>query len=218
MQKIKIAHIEIKEGDNDRGHWQNFIITGEDKAKVSTFDHSAASLKVGDTIEAEIELKGKFANLKSFQMVQKALETADKPPPSQSKDQSNEQQVAVKAVVKLVVGEIIGKDHPLVKGMLDWCAVRLCPNAQISQQNEQGIGDNKKEVEPSKFANIGELLSACDKIKTAEFPKGVSRVVAMNIWRIKESELPNLNLSEAWQQVQDHVKMTSKLKELQEAK
>ena len=69
-QKIKIRNIETKEGDNAKGHWQNFIITGEDGSKTSTFDTSASVLKEGDTIEAEIEMKGKYANIKSFKVIE----------------------------------------------------------------------------------------------------------------------------------------------------
>ncbi len=75
MQKIKIVKIEVKEGDNDKGHWRNFIFTGEDKSKVNIFEPNNAGLKPsevreGDTIEAEIELKGKYTNLTSFTVVE----------------------------------------------------------------------------------------------------------------------------------------------------
>ncbi len=92
MQKIKIAKIEVKEGDNDKGHWKNFILTGEDKAKVSIFEPNDAGLKPselkeGDTIEAEIKLKGKYANLTSFTVVEHS-EIAKPQPVPQPKSES----------------------------------------------------------------------------------------------------------------------------------
>ena len=64
----------------------------------------------------------------------------------------------------------------------------------------------KEESGGKPFASLGELLTACAKIRTPDFPKGVSRSLALNIWQITEAELPKLNLDEAWQMVQDHIR------------
>ncbi len=129
-QLIKIVKIEVKEGDNARGHWRNFILTGEDGTKVSTFDTSASSLKEGDTLEAEIELKGKFANLKTFKMIEKALEKTPEPHQlgGNARDESIERQVAAKIVGELLTAKIIGLDHTLAKGVIKWLSNKLDVN------------------------------------------------------------------------------------------
>ncbi len=129
MQQIKIAQIDVKEGDNKKGHWVNYLITGEDKSKAGTFDHAAASLKVGDIIEVEIELSGKYANIKSFKKVSAT------PPPEEyevyevspeeiaehdsalkrkisSKDDNIAEAVAFKGAVDLLCSKIIPISHP----------------------------------------------------------------------------------------------------------
>lgn len=63
-----------------------------------------------------------------------------------------------------------------------------------------------QEQENKGFRDIGELLTACAAIRTADFPKGISKTVAMNIWAVKEADLAKLNLAEAWEMVQDHIK------------
>jgi hypothetical protein len=70
MQKITIKEITYKTGTNDKGDWKLTQITGADGAKFASFDHKAADLKAGDTIEAEIEIKGKNNNIKSFNILE----------------------------------------------------------------------------------------------------------------------------------------------------
>lgn len=129
-QKIKIAKIETREGDNAKGHWQSYIITGEDKSKVSTFDASASSLKEGDTIEAEVEVKGKFVNLTSFKVIDHNIPTL-KSEPRQTVDggndrgQSIESQVAIKAIVELRIANALTDKSPEYQAMLLWCRRRL---------------------------------------------------------------------------------------------
>ncbi len=88
MQKITVSSIEVKEGVNARGNWISTVITGTDKAKVSTFDPRAKSLKAGDIIEGDIEIKGKYANLKDgFKIIPGT--SPDKPTEGDKDDDSN---------------------------------------------------------------------------------------------------------------------------------
>ncbi len=86
MQKITIKDISIKTGTNDKGDWKLTNITGADGAKFSSFDHKAAELKAGDTIEAEIEIKGKNNNIKEWKLISSAPITS---PPTSNNPSSN---------------------------------------------------------------------------------------------------------------------------------
>ena len=155
-QKFKIASIEIKEGTNARGDWKSFIITGEDKSKVSTFDSAAGSLKAGDTIEAEIEVKGKFTNLKSFKVIEHGAARPSPKPPSPDREQSIEQSVAVKAVVELVGYKAIPLNHPLFRATLDWLWEKLLPDSVKSPP----IEPEKSTGRPVADKSGGNLLPA----------------------------------------------------------
>lgn len=83
MQRIVIKDISFKTGTNDKGEWKLTNITGADGAKFGSFDHHAAELKAGDVIEAEIEIKGKNNNVKSFKVLEHtAAPAASSPAPA----------------------------------------------------------------------------------------------------------------------------------------
>src|SRR3990167_4576307 len=123
-QKITIASIEIKEGEKDGKPWKNFIFIGKDKTKANMFEPNKANLKpselgVGDTIDAEIELKGKYANIKSFKKVgektvgEPHLPNAPfTPKPSSNRDDIIAEQVAFKGVIDLLCAKVIDLKHP----------------------------------------------------------------------------------------------------------
>ena len=123
-QLIKIANIAISEGvKKDNTPWKKWTITGEDKTSASTFDSPASSLNVGDTIDAEIELKGKFANIKTFKVVEHGAPEPEAPTlakvapakvaPLANRDDAISEAVAVKAVIELLSAKIIDLKHPL---------------------------------------------------------------------------------------------------------
>ena len=142
-QKINIAEIKIIEGDNEKGHWKRYTIIGNDKTVLNTFDTSASSLKVGDIIDAELELKGKYINIKSFQISghsTTSLETehdtsrpkvagqTDKNGQGQSIDiqrQSIETQVAIKTIAGLRIADKLTDDSLEYQGVLKWCRERI---------------------------------------------------------------------------------------------
>ena len=84
-QTIKIASVEVTEGNKKDGSpWKKYTVVGEDDSKLSTFDSKASSLSGGDTIEADIEVKGKFTNIVSFKLLSKGIakpETRPEPKP-----------------------------------------------------------------------------------------------------------------------------------------
>lgn len=152
-QVIKISRIEVKEGNNARGPWTNYIITGEDNVKASTFDKKAAALKVGTTIEAELELKGKFTNIKSFEVVGYEVIGHGSPPLKPDivqppaavvsdeidKRQSIESQVAAKIGAELMAAKIILWDSPLGKATIAWCLARLGGKLELRPEGKAEI-------------------------------------------------------------------------------
>lgn len=141
MQIIKIASVEVKNGEKDGKPWTKYTVIGEDKSSLSTFDRNAATLKSGDSIEAQVEVQGKYTNLKSFKVVgagpvatQEKLVPGPQPPTapspvtpkdSRNTDEKIAEQVAVKAVVELAVGKVIEPNHPLVTAVKAWCCDKL---------------------------------------------------------------------------------------------
>ena len=242
IEKIKIVSIVVKEGDNKKGHWKNFIFTGDDGTKVSMFEPNRAGLKpselgIGNTINAEINLDGKYANIETYELVEQALpeplETGQIPKTqsrgfgqedSPEKRASIETQVAIKCVIALLAAKIITLDEPIAKQAMGWVKSKL-PQGILSSPIITGtIPDTLQSksipleaeinviypaevnvIYPREFKNVGELLEECGKIRTDDFPRGVSKTVALNIWGIKDwrTELPKLKLADAWQMILD---------------
>ncbi len=67
MQKITIKEITPSTAEN-----KPTIIVDSTGAKMSGFDNTLKSLQPGDVIEAELEVKGKYTNIKEFKMISKA--------------------------------------------------------------------------------------------------------------------------------------------------
>jgi len=80
MQKIKISRIESKPTKKPGS-----ILTAiydEKDTRFSGFDTKLKDLQPGDTIQAEIEVDGKFNNIKSFTLIEKGtLQPAAPPTP-----------------------------------------------------------------------------------------------------------------------------------------
>ena len=73
MQTVKIALVETTTGKmTDGKDWAKYTLTTEDGSKASGFDKNLAKVKQGDTIEWEIELKGKYTNIKEWKLVMAA--------------------------------------------------------------------------------------------------------------------------------------------------
>ena len=50
---VTIKAIKVKEGDNDKGHWYNTQIDGDDGSKWTSFVEGLRFVNVGDTIEID---------------------------------------------------------------------------------------------------------------------------------------------------------------------
>ena len=220
-QQIKIDGIDIKEGDNQKGHWVNYIITGDDKTKVSTFDHQAASLKVGDTIEAEIELKGKYANIKSFKVLGKAeapMEHVKPKPPQVNREDMIAQQVAVKAVVELVGYKAIPLNHPLFGAVVNWCWDKLLPDSVKPPMARSGGEplpetpppiEHEKSTPPSVKEEKGSLTPTEQLLAKIMEAKGFKNfktawTYLINVYHIEDSRINN-EPEKVWEEVKERL-------------
>jgi len=221
MQKIKIANIEVTEGDNDKGHWSKYLIIGDDKTRVSSFDKGAASLKVGDTIEAEVEVKGKFTNLKSFKVVGHATEGKAPAPSTNGKElppeyweakqrierQSIEAQTAVKAILQHA--EPVGEEAKRIylKALL-WCEAKIDANMPTKALQEQlgrmphVAGPEKTEKKAPPLKDVGELYARAGKF-------GISPRDVLSAAGVDNPE-DIIDLDEAWVATAKRFKATIK--------
>ena len=96
-QEVKITKIEVKEGDNPKGHWKNYILTGEGmKNKMSVFMPNSkgldpSTLVVGDVISAELKLEGNYVNIDAYAILEKA-----KPPETHSGESEGDKKLTPK--------------------------------------------------------------------------------------------------------------------------
>jgi len=67
MQKITIKEIQHNEGDN-----KPFVVITMDGAKMSSFDTKLGDLKPGAVLEVELQVKGKYTNIKEWKLVNAA--------------------------------------------------------------------------------------------------------------------------------------------------
>lgn len=69
MQKITVKSIKVDRGETNGREWTKTTITGEDGSQFQSFDTKLSSLVEGSIINAEIEVKGKYVNIKKWEMV-----------------------------------------------------------------------------------------------------------------------------------------------------
>ena len=69
MQKVTIAKVSRKSGENKSGPWTNTRITGTDGTEFSTFHKSALELVAGWTIELDPQVSSKGNNFDDFNVL-----------------------------------------------------------------------------------------------------------------------------------------------------
>jgi hypothetical protein len=209
MQKIIIKEISFKTGTNDKGEWKLTQITGADGAKFASFDHHASELKAGDTIEAEIEIKGKNNNIKSFKVIENTAPIAtlkhveDKMSPSQwaEKDRieraSIEAQTAFKGIIELATYradlKFNGPDKfsEVLNRALDWAMEKLGGKpvtAPTPQKEAVKQPDTVKTTEDKPARNPDSLKTITDMQKAihTDFglqPADILKELNLNNWK-----------------------------------
>lgn len=73
MQRLKVKEVKPMSKDGT-------LLTGEDGTKCSGFLPELKEVKVGDTVELELEVKGRFTNIKSVKVIEHAVGIAPTQP------------------------------------------------------------------------------------------------------------------------------------------
>ena len=75
MQNIKVKKINSKSGTNKKGQWTSFIVVAEDGAEFTSFDTKLSGVKSGSILSVELEVKGKYTNIKEWKLVSEPAST-----------------------------------------------------------------------------------------------------------------------------------------------
>ncbi len=134
------------------------VIVTEDGAKMSGFLEGLKSLTPGSIIEAELEIKGKYVNIKSFTFVSKPTEQAKpvaEPKPTgeqwgeknKTERASIEAQTAVKAILSMpldtIPDDMMEKTLTAVNEALAWCSEKIKANMTV-----RPAAETKQPVKP----------------------------------------------------------------------
>ncbi len=139
MQKIIVQKIDTKP---TKTGGTLYTITDEKGSKFSGFHDSLASIQIGSTIEADIEVSGKFNNIKEWKLITPAKVTTETPtntPVQQTGSQrspqdrtSIERQVCLKCACEIhggndILADILGN----AERMYHWVTGAAVPKAEV---------------------------------------------------------------------------------------
>ena len=131
------------------------VIVAVDGTKMSGFDKKLNDLLPGSMIEVELEVKGKFNNIKEWKLLQEVKSTPAAAGSSLYTKYTNEQ-IAVFGTVQLLVAGTIDKESLLGKQVFAWLTGHL-PELHITTQPVLPM-EKKPVGEVDLFANVGQLL------------------------------------------------------------
>ncbi len=232
MQTVNVTDIKVKEGITAEGaragqKWQLVIITGDDGSEFTTFDIKAKEVGIGGVIELEPVIKNGKTNFTKFKIISKGSALAAtasssngnrETSPEEWKEKqrieraSFEGQTAFKGVIELAIAYIAhDKDPRAIEEIkepfglaLAWAQKRLSPSLPESLTNMPHLGRPENDSPPAgQFKNVGEFFTAMKE-------KGLTRTQTIDeLIRLKlitsESDLPKLNLVEAWEALGDAI-------------
>jgi len=129
MQRIKVARVESK--PTAKGGTMVALYDDKD-TRFSGFIKELLDVKQGDTVEAEIEIDGKYNNIKSVKVVEHAAAGTQLPDTTSAlryakpdNSASIEAQTAAKIAGELLVAGVVKLTDPLGKAVVTWCGRRL---------------------------------------------------------------------------------------------
>ena len=137
MQKIKVSRVESK--PTQKGGTM-VALYDEKNARFSGFLKELQDVKEGDTVEAEIQIDGKYNNITAVKIVQHDAGAKSAPvmrngapSPEQLEVQASaEAQTAFRGATDLLAAKIINSEHPLAKAAIRWALARLeTPSANV---------------------------------------------------------------------------------------
>ena len=153
MQKITVKSVETKQGKTSGKPF--YILTDDKGASYSSFDESVCQLQPGAVIDGEVEISGKYNNLKAWHRSPPApMATVPQPPSAgatpdyaQIQRRSIEEQTAVKSIVELAVAGVIPVGHIALRAALAWLTKRVEPEYHLNQNDYSALEPIKK-VQP----------------------------------------------------------------------
>jgi hypothetical protein len=209
MQKIKIAKFETGTTKNND---TIYTVTDDAGAKFSGFG-TAPDCKQGDTIEAEVEVKGKYNNLKSVKVVERGAgaEPQRKPETPDARNSSIEAQSAAHDITTLwAAGKFqdtdieVRKLRAYLRSKLNIEPIALIlpaptPEVKAATQTAVDKADKKPEIKPEEdlFAETDALLK---QLRENMVKAGYKEESALGFWKntYKVSFPAGLNLEGAW--------------------
>ena len=79
MQKVNVAKVSIKSGENKNGSWTNTRITSDTGVVFSTFHKGAQEIAEGDVVEMEVTVNEKGNNFDEYKILEKGSAPAAVP-------------------------------------------------------------------------------------------------------------------------------------------
>jgi len=141
------------------------VIMSTDGARMSGFDKKLAALVPGTIIEVELEINGKFNNIKKWHLLQEAKSPAA--PVNEYTSFFTDQQLAFLGAVYLIGTGCVEKESSLGKKTFNW----LMSNIPADHLDSTGLKatqpmprvphaeDNGKDAGDKPFENVGQLLT-----------------------------------------------------------
>lgn len=174
MQKVRIKEIQPSTEDK-----KPTVIVDDNGARMSGFDTKLRNLKAGDLIEAELEVKGKYINIKEWKLLEEGIGSSS--PTSQQSSDIIWLQIDAQARIssltlacQLCIAVQIGLDdiETYANKYYDWLmspgktkpivtppVSTSPPTTQTDKELERGIFD--KDRDPETILTLGNLFTAC---------------------------------------------------------
>lgn len=196
MQKFKVVSIEVKDGNNSRGAFKKYDLTGENNRQVSIFDPphiDASTIKEGDMLEIETEANGKYLNISSFKVAgHEDIPQSSKPNPSAfDKDQIYARRDAVtlafgNAAKKASLTSILDK----AENIYQWIVCGKLPDSPSKAQDKQGVPETPNALVDSTPDPLPAIKRLTTEQKYAinkliEAGKPVRKFIEDNQWPVK---------------------------------
>jgi hypothetical protein len=161
MQKITVKEIIPSPGDN-----KPTIITDTSGTKMSGFESGLKTLKPGDIIDVEIEVKGKFVNIKSYKPLEQAPPAG--PPSGQATDANIQYRITA---LTLAVHYTDAKHEPAqvfthADSFYDWLTGRKGKAAvqeKTAEQEWEGLeSGSDKHINPKQQRELIALMNSAN--------------------------------------------------------
>ena len=127
MQRIKVKRVESRAMQKGGAM---VALYDEKNTRFSGFLKELKDIRDGDTVEADIQVVGRYNNIVSVTAIQhdsdsKLIPTSDVDEGSTTATSIAEAQTAFKGAVDLMATRIINSEHPLARAAVRWAVAKL---------------------------------------------------------------------------------------------